>query len=130
LSPLAEFATLFESHVFLVHVCEDSDCSIPVHQMRMAYERLREAGVPAEPMVMKGDVASQILEACREKGADLIAMTTHGRQGLTRWALGSVAGKVLRASNVPLLVVRPAAKPVPSPSEGKKGMVLEFHSDP
>ncbi|MBI3854409.1 MAG: universal stress protein [Planctomycetes bacterium] len=110
LPPLAEFARLFGSKVFLVHVCEGTACAVPIHEMRLAHERLGKAGVPAEPLLKQGDPASRILEACRDQGADLIAMTTHGRSGLTRWMLGSVAEKVLRASNVPLLVVRPAKK--------------------
>ncbi|HEX7901767.1 MAG TPA: universal stress protein, partial [Planctomycetota bacterium] len=42
----------------------------------------------------------------RAAGVDLIAMGTHGRSGLSRWAMGSVAEKVLRAAAVPLLIVR------------------------
>ena len=42
---------------------------------------------------------------------DLIALATHGRGGWTRLAVGSVADKVLRGSNVPVLVFRPAARP-------------------
>ena len=38
--------------------------------------------------------------------ADLIAMTTHGRSGVRRWLLGSVAERVLRASPLPVLLVR------------------------
>ena len=128
LSPLAELARVFGSTVYLVNVCEGVECTVPVHQMRMAYERLRNAGVTAEPLVKQGDPAVQILETCREKGADLIAMTTHGRSGVPRWLMGSVAEKVLWASNVPLLVVRPAKKP--RHATRKQAMPVEFHSDP
>jgi nucleotide-binding universal stress UspA family protein len=127
LPPLTEFARLFGSSVLLVNVCAGEECSVPVHEMRMAYEKLREGGVTAEPLVKQGDAASQILETCREKGADLIAMTTHGRSGVPRWLLGSVAEKVLRAANVPLLVVRPAKAVRPAP---RTAMPVEFHSDP
>jgi len=48
-----------------------------------------------------------ILNAAEQKGADLIAITTHGRGGLPRLLMGSVADKVVRASQVPVLVVRP-----------------------
>ncbi len=104
-----EFAQLFESRIFALNVCEGPECAVPVHQMRQAYERFREASVSAEPLVRQGDPALQILEACRETGADLIAMTTHGHSGLSRWVLGSVAEKVLRGANVPLLVLRTAS---------------------
>jgi nucleotide-binding universal stress UspA family protein len=101
-----EFAQLFESRLFALNVCEGPECAVPVHQMRQAYEQIRAASVPAEPLVKQGNPALQILETCREIGADLIAMTTHGHSGLSRWVLGSVAEKVLRGANVPLLVLR------------------------
>jgi nucleotide-binding universal stress UspA family protein len=41
-------------------------------------------------------------------GCDLIAIATHGRRGLQRWAMGSVAERVLHATKRPLLIVRPA----------------------
>jgi len=110
LTPLLEAAKLFGSRVFLMNACEGPECAVPTHEMRRAFERLREAGVPAEPVLKQGDAALQILEAARELAVDLIAMTTHGRSGVSRWVMGSVAEKVLRASNVPLLLVRPARK--------------------
>jgi nucleotide-binding universal stress UspA family protein len=108
--PAIEFARLFESKVLALNVCQGQECTVPLHEMRKAYELFREAGVPAEPLVKQGDAAAQILETCRETGADLIAMTTHGRSGPSRWVLGSVAEKVLRGANVPLLVLRTAGK--------------------
>src|SRR5204863_2868447 len=92
--------------VLALNVCEGPECAVPVHQMRQAYERLRAASVPAEPHVKQGDPALQILDTCRDTGADLIAMTTHGHSGISRWVLGSVAEKVLRGANVPLLGLR------------------------
>jgi len=53
-----------------------------------------------------GHAAEQILRYTGEKGVDLIVMSTHGRTGMWRWVLGSVADKVLRASPVPVLLVR------------------------
>ena len=127
IAPAAELAGHFGSKVLLLNVCEGIECTVPVHEMRTAFERLREKGVPAEPLVKEGDPAVRILETSREQGADLIAMTTHGRRGVSRWILGSVAEKVLRAANVPLLVVRPAKRASPV---GSTAMPVEFHSDP
>jgi nucleotide-binding universal stress UspA family protein len=42
-----------------------------------------------------------------KKETDLIAMTTHGRSGFSRWVFGSVAEKVLRATALPILLIRP-----------------------
>ena len=56
--------------------------------------------------VVVGHAAEEILRYTSERGADLIVMSTHGRTGMWRWVLGSVADKVLRASSVPVLLVR------------------------
>jgi nucleotide-binding universal stress UspA family protein len=50
--------------------------------------------------------AVKIIEAEEETNADLVAMSTHGRHGLSRWAFGSVSEKVLRGGKVPVLMVR------------------------
>lgn len=50
--------------------------------------------------------ADAIVEAEQEFNADLVAMATHGRGGLSRFALGSVADKVMRGGSVPVLMVR------------------------
>ena len=51
----------------------------------------------------------EISAAARAHGAHLIALATHGRGGLSRFLLGSVAGGVLQRASVPLLLVRPSA---------------------
>ncbi len=53
-----------------------------------------------------GNAAEEIIKAADEIDVDLIAMSTHGRHGITRWAFGSVTDKVLRAGHRPMLVVR------------------------
>ena len=67
---------------------------------------LRSRGVRAETAVRRGEPAAEIVEGAREAGADLIAMTTHGRSGLRRLVFGSVAEAVLRAANVPVFLMR------------------------
>jgi nucleotide-binding universal stress UspA family protein len=71
-------------------------------------ERLVAAGVPVEPQVRAGEAGAVILEAARAREAGLIAMATHGRSGLGRWLYGSVADRVLRHADRPVLLV-PAA---------------------
>lgn len=53
-----------------------------------------------------GDPAGVILDQCAAYRADLIVMGTHGRSGVSRWMLGSVAERVLRSAQVPVLLVR------------------------
>jgi nucleotide-binding universal stress UspA family protein len=67
--------------------------------------RLSKHGLAVETrVVMGGPVASEILDLARTSGADLIAMGTHGRRGFERLVLGSVADKVVRGSDTPVLV--------------------------
>ena len=61
----------------------------------------------------EGDPASGITYYAAKKEADLIIMATHGRSGLSRWAHGSTADKVLRTSSIPVLMVRVLSR-VPS----------------
>ena len=71
-----------------------------------ALRQFADAGVAAELVETSGDPGTQILRTAHQSGAKLIAIATHGRSGPTRWMLGSVTEKVLRASEVPLLIVR------------------------
>ncbi|MFO0796593.1 MAG: universal stress protein [Gemmataceae bacterium] len=65
---------------------------------------------------LRGEPAAEILKAAGEYAADLIVMGTHGRGGLARLALGSVAEKVLRHAPCPVLTVRAAGHPAPAKS--------------
>jgi len=71
-----------------------------------AAERVRDVGITAETAVEAGFPHKEILNAVEGYGVDLIAMGTHGRTGLDRYVLGSVAEKVVRLSPVPVLTVR------------------------
>lgn len=67
---------------------------------------LRNTGVRVESRVRRGNAVDQIVAAARETGADLIAMSTHGRGGLGRLIFGSVAQAVLRQAEVPVFLMR------------------------
>ena len=92
-----------------------------------AAERFRHAGLRTRRMSVEGDPASSILDVAATEHVDLIAMGTHGRTGLSRWALGSVAERVLRATQVPLLLIRETAARRP-PAEPLKTLGRETHS--
>jgi nucleotide-binding universal stress UspA family protein len=68
--------------------------------------RLRAQEIEVSTATRLGAVAESIIEYAEANQIDLIAMCTHGRTGLTRWALGSVADRVLRAGSIPILLVR------------------------
>ena len=63
-------------------------------------------GVRVTTQVRRGEPATEILAGAKEAGADLIAMTTHGRSGLGRLLFGSVAEAVLRHSEIPVFLMR------------------------
>jgi nucleotide-binding universal stress UspA family protein len=68
--------------------------------------QLRRQAIAVTPVVALGYPAEAIVDEAERREVDLIVMATHGRGGLYRWALGSIADKVLHASSTPLLLVR------------------------
>lgn len=72
-----------------------------------AADQARSLGVEAETICVQDIPPAQaIVETAQSRGADVIAMSSHGRRGLRRMILGSVAAEVLATSPVPVLVVR------------------------
>ena len=79
-----------------------------LHGLEALIERNKHRGAFAKPMLKSGDPVDIINETAAEVGADLIVMTTHGRTGVARWLLGSVAELVVRTSPVPVLTIHVA----------------------
>jgi len=106
--------------VILLHVAGKGEAeSLPLHQAYIEHASEMLQGEMAEvqgktggqPVVVKGEVtvgypAEEILRYAGEKEVDLILMATHGRSGVRRWVLGSVADKVLRSAAPPVLLIR------------------------
>ncbi len=70
-------------------------------------DRLKKEGISARGEVVWGSPAEKILQYIKENRIDLVVMSTHGRSGIQRWALGSVADKVIRRSTIPVLIIPP-----------------------
>jgi nucleotide-binding universal stress UspA family protein len=71
---------------------------------------LKAKGINATNIVTSGfDAASDILEVCKKNNIDLVVMSTHGQSGLGRWVFGSIAEKVLKYGETPLLLVHARA---------------------
>ena len=68
--------------------------------------KARAAGVRAASLVLEGVAHEQIVRAARSKKVDLIVIGTHGRTGLAKLFLGSVASRVVAAASCPVLTVR------------------------
>ncbi len=71
--------------------------------------RVRSQGITVETSVHLGNPAEVILEQTIARQVELIVLSTHGRSGLARWALGSVAERVARSVSAPLLLLPDAA---------------------
>lgn len=70
--------------------------------IKVARQRV-PTSISYETLVVSGDPAEHILDVARDLGADLIVMGTHGRKGLSHLILGSVAERVVRESQIPVL---------------------------
>lgn len=115
----SELATKFDAKLTLVHAYVmpttpyDERSYLPAADiikeaetaLQRALERTRERAPAAESALVRGDPREGIVEVARERKADLIVVGTHGRRGLSRVFLGSVAERVVRTSPIPVLTV-------------------------
>ncbi len=69
--------------------------------------KLESAGARATYLLREGPVAEMIMEVAETMQADLITMSTHGRTGMLRLLLGSVAERVVHESRIPVMLIRP-----------------------
>jgi nucleotide-binding universal stress UspA family protein len=103
---------------------DPTEAQVKVVQEAEAYladleERLtKRGGVKIETSVWYGPAAHAIVEAASIHKVDEIVMTTHGRSGLGRLLLGSVAESVLRSTTTPILLIRAEGAPLQTASSG------------
>jgi nucleotide-binding universal stress UspA family protein len=71
---------------------------------------LRRAGIAAEAVAVVGSSAEAIVRYTREQAGSLLVLTTHGRSGMPRMLMGSVALRVLLQASDPLVLLRPEAE--------------------
>src|SRR5262249_16068119 len=90
------------------------DPSLERQRQRLEQLRYEAPGVPLEPRLAFGGAAAEILKTARETGCGLIVMGTHGRKGLGRLLMGSVAEQVVRDGPCPVVTVSsPPREPAP-----------------
>ncbi|HTU20145.1 MAG TPA: universal stress protein [Gemmataceae bacterium] len=115
LEPALKLVRLWEGRCTLLQVVEARHPSATSEQEQEARTylekiagRLRDEGVPVRTrVVVAPHAASVILEEAQAQHCDFIALATHGRGGVGRILLGSVADKVIRGATTPVLVYRP-----------------------
>lgn len=103
-----KIAQSFESEVVLLTVCPPGD---PLKHVLAEYlekkaEGFRASRIKVRTLCIEGEPASSILSFATENKVDLIVISTHGKGGLSRWALGSIATKVVQRSHIPVFLVR------------------------
>ena len=119
LAEIEALALLLDAKLNLIYVSkahvlpgvDPTDAQVKVVNTAKVYletirERLSAKNFEIEIHTPYGNPADKILEVCRRHDIDLIAMSTHGRSGIGRWLLGSVAEKVVRHSEIPVLLLR------------------------
>lgn len=72
-------------------------------------DNLKQEGIAASTAVVQGQPVDEIMNYASKNQVDLIAMSTHGGSGISRFAFGSVADRVIRYSAAPLLIASPSA---------------------
>jgi nucleotide-binding universal stress UspA family protein len=102
------------ARVHLLHVASEGEADVT----RPLAEAAAQAGpdVPAVLATSVGDPAPEIVRYATRHPIDLIVVGTHGRTGVSRVLLGSVAERVMRGAPCPVLVVPPGAAPAPPAS--------------
>lgn len=88
----------------------ETTAAIERQLQRLAATLRADSKLAVAVAIRDGHPAEAIAAFAREAGADLIALTTHGRGGLSRLWLGSVADELLRVSDLPVLAIRPTRR--------------------
>jgi len=104
--PPTEFGPYWGEPPLLVQRAIDTDLTIAADYVSRVAERAIFAGVEVVARTDEGWPAWTILTIAKKDESDLIVMTSHGRSGLSRWILGSVAEKVVRHAPIPVLLLR------------------------
>jgi nucleotide-binding universal stress UspA family protein len=101
-----DYSEFFVPHMPVIQFEEDLIASAEKRMTSFVEENLGK-DFPGSAKVQAGDAAEVILEYAEEKNIDMIVMGTHGYKGLEKVLFGSVAEKVVKMSNCPVLTVNP-----------------------
>jgi len=86
-------------------------------------EDLHKKGFNVTATILRGNPAEEIIHYADEQSADLIIMGSRGKSGFSRWDIGNIAEKVIRATNVPVMLIKPA-KDFKETRKKRKGLAL------
>jgi nucleotide-binding universal stress UspA family protein len=125
----------YGSKIFAAHVLSPPPLgNFPAIEVQaLAAQALREAhdyvneiqrrlgGIPHEALLKKGDIWDELSAIAKEKNINLIVLGTHGRAGVSKLLIGSVAERIFRQSNCPVLTVGPNVS-------GEPGSIADVHT--
>lgn len=125
----------YGSRIFAAHVLAPPPLgNFPTIEVQaLAAQALREAheyvkalaprleGVPHEALLKKGEIWDELSAIANEKNIDLIVLGTHGRSGVSKFLIGSVAERIFRQSKCPVLTVGPNVS-------GEPGCIADIHT--
>ncbi len=123
-----QLATSFGAKLTLAHVCQlpayaffDGSMYAPTPELvgdirrdakrELAAARASLGEMKAETVLLEGEPAAELVRYAQSHGIDLVLMGTHGRRGVRRLVLGSVAERVVRTAGCPVLTTRSAEPP-------------------
>jgi nucleotide-binding universal stress UspA family protein len=113
----ADLARQSDARLHVLHVTSSREYEVTSLLMALAGEI--GSGIEVTTATAAGDPAEEIIRYARRKAVDLIVVGTHGRTGVSRALLGSVAERLVRTAHRPVLTVpsMEAAEPTPTPGE-------------
>jgi len=104
---VSQHAKMSGAEVTILRVSELSDEEQVVKEYLGEIERqFKDDGMNVKSEILKGKAADEIVDYVNNNPFNIIAMTTHGHSGLSRWAVGNVTDKVLHATSSSLLLIR------------------------
>lgn len=108
-----ELAKNLKSEVILITICLPDD---PLERALTEYierraQSFNSLGIRTRSLCIEGEPATSIIDFAEKNDIGLIVISTHGRSGIGRWPLGSIANKVVQKSHVPLFLVRSGQLP-------------------
>jgi nucleotide-binding universal stress UspA family protein len=136
---------LVRVHVPLFNASFPTEAAVPIYDpawekdsLELSRKWLNQAaaragagsGVTVAPVLLEGDVVESLQEHASTVDADLIVMSTHGRGGMSRAWIGSVADGVVRSAERPVMLVRPDRKPVPAGGSGLRTVAILLDGSP
>jgi nucleotide-binding universal stress UspA family protein len=78
-----------------------------VRYVNQKMDELKKARFRVSAVTQQGPVPDTILAVAEKTGADMIAMSTHGRTGIQRWLMGSVADRIVHHAHIPVMLIHP-----------------------